>query len=112
MASTSEVPDQTLATDATTGHEGDKGMFADFLSGKTPGVRNIEKAYSRAGASNHHTPGRATKLGSQDQMGANEEGHQGVGSARFAEKFSDQRVEPSFIGRFFNNIINGTDHSK
>ncbi|KAF8863418.1 hypothetical protein BDZ45DRAFT_670370 [Acephala macrosclerotiorum] len=68
-------------------------LVASFglLSGKTPGVRNIEAAYSRAGASNHHTPGSATKLGSQDQVGASEA--QGVGSQKFADGFSDQRQE-------------------
>jgi hypothetical protein len=30
----------------TTQQKGDKGVFADLLSGKTPAVRNVEKAYS------------------------------------------------------------------
>lgn len=71
--------------------KGDTGLLGGLLSGKTPGVRNIEAAYSRAGASNHHTPGSATKLGSQEQFGANE--GQGVGSQRFADGISDQRQE-------------------
>jgi hypothetical protein len=77
--------------DPTTQPKGEKGFLGDLLSGKTPAVRNIEKAYSRAGASNHHTPGAATKLGSQDQTGTSE--HQGVGSSKFAEGISDQRSE-------------------
>lgn len=96
---------QVPSTNADTGHKGDKGTFADLLSGKTPGVRNIEKAYSRAGANNHHTPGYASKLGSQEQPGANEEGHQGVGSARFAERFSDQRVEVRFVVLFISSVV-------
>ncbi|ESZ98898.1 hypothetical protein SBOR_0756 [Sclerotinia borealis F-4128] len=71
---------------------------------KTPGVQNIEKAYSRAGATNNHTPGYASALGSQDQKGGSE--NQGVGSAKFAEGISDQRGEPSVVGKMFNNLIN------
>ena len=51
-------PDQK-ASESTLGH---------LISGKTQGVRNLETAYSGAGATNYHTPGVATKLGTQDQM--------------------------------------------
>lgn len=71
--------------------EKSNGLFGN-LECKTWGVQNIEKAYSRAGASNNHTPGSASKLGSQDQAG-NVQQHQGVGSAKFAEGISDQRHE-------------------
>lgn len=74
----------------------EKGILSGILPTKTWGVQNIEKAYSRAGASNHHTPGSASRLGSQDQDGAVEQ-HQGVGSAKFAEGISDQRSEVGFI---------------
>ena len=71
---------------------GEKSFLSNLVSGKTPGVRNIEAAYSRAGASNNHTPGVASQLGSQDQKsGATE--HQGVGSDKFRERISDQRQE-------------------
>jgi hypothetical protein len=70
----------------------EKGILGGIMSGKTWGVQNIENAYSRAGASNHHTPGSASALGSQNQQGAVHE-HQGVGSAKFAEGISDQRSE-------------------
>ncbi|KAH7364420.1 hypothetical protein BKA65DRAFT_546301 [Rhexocercosporidium sp. MPI-PUGE-AT-0058] len=90
---------------------GEKSFLSDLVSGKTPGVKNIEAAYSRAGASNHHTPGAATRLGSQDQTpGA--QSHQGVGSEKFREGISEQRQEPSIIGKMFNNIMNGTDRTK
>jgi len=89
----------------------EKGIFGGMISGKTWGVQNIEAAYSRAGASNHQTPGSASPLGSQKQQGAVHE-HQGVGSAKFAESISDQRSEPTFIGKMFNNMINGTDKTK
>lgn len=79
------------STPAQEQKKGDIGLLGGLLSGKTPGVRNIEAAYSRAGASNHHTPGSATKLGSQDQVGASEA--QGVGSQKFADGISDQRQE-------------------
>ncbi|ATZ46353.1 hypothetical protein BCIN_01g09640 [Botrytis cinerea B05.10] len=86
--------------------------ISDFLpSLKTPGVQNIESAYSRAGAGNHHTPGYASTLGSQSQKPGSE-GVQGVGSEKFKEGISDQRVEPSVVGKVFNNLINGTDQSK
>merc|ERR1711939_377334 len=55
--------------------------------------------------------GAASQLGSQDQKsGASE--HQGVGSAKFKEGISDQRQEPSIIGKMFNNVMNGTDSTK
>ncbi|TVY86782.1 hypothetical protein LAWI1_G003290 [Lachnellula willkommii] len=84
--------------------------IGDLLSGKTPGVKNIEAAYSRAGASNHHTPGSASKLGSQEQAGASAQ--QGVGSKKFKDEISDQRQEPSVVGKMFNNLMNGTDSGK
>ncbi|KAF5878195.1 uncharacterized protein Bfra_000360 [Botrytis fragariae] len=86
--------------------------LSDLLpSFKTPGVQNIESAYSRAGASNNHTPGYASTLGSQSQKPGSEM-EQGVGSEKFGEGISDQRVEPSAVGKLFNNLINGTDKSK
>ncbi|KAL5320726.1 hypothetical protein ACEPPN_011536 [Leptodophora sp. 'Broadleaf-Isolate-01'] len=89
----------------------EKSFLSDLVSGKTPGVKNIEAAYSRAGASNNHTPGAASQLGSQEQKsGASD--HQGVGSAKFKEGICDQRQEPSVIGKIFNNIVNGTDSTK
>merc|ERR1711939_901622 len=113
---------------------GEKSFLSNLVSGKTPAVKNIEAAYSRAGATNNHTPGAASQLGSQDQKsGASE--HQGVGSAKFKEGISDQRQEvrasfsadvcflmrisvadgmlqPSIIGKMFNNVMNGTDSTK
>jgi len=90
--------------------KGGTGLLSDLLSGRTQGVKNIEAAYSRAGATNHHTPGYASKLGSQDQTGGSEA--RGVGSKHFADNISDQRAEPSAVGKMFNNIINGTDNTK
>lgn len=78
--------------DTTTGNKEQKGILDGVMSGKTFGVQNIEAAYSRAGTSDHHTPGSASALGSQNQHGAAEE-HQGVGSAKFVEGISDQRSE-------------------
>jgi hypothetical protein len=84
-------------TDITRSQQADTKEEGGLLSGitgmlptQTWGVQNIEKAYSRAGACNHQTPGSASRLGSQDQ-GGNVHEHQGVGSAKFAEGFSDQR---------------------
>jgi hypothetical protein len=86
-------------TDVTSSQQANKKEEGGVLSSitgilptKTWGVENIEKAYSRAGASNHNTPGSASKLGSQDQGGDVHE-HQGVGSTKFAEGISDQRSE-------------------
>jgi len=94
-------------SDDTTQQKDGKGTFGEFLSNavKTPGVRNIEAAYSRAGASNHHTPGSASKLGSQDQQGAS--AYQGVGSQRFADGISNQRSEVRF--EEMNRIRDKTD---
>jgi len=89
-----------------------RGLFASIANIKTPGVKNIEAAYSRAGGANNHLPGSATKLGSQDQKGNTAE-EQGVGSQKFTDGFSDQRrEEPSVVGKMFNNMINGTDKTK
>ena len=79
------------SSDSNHKEQGDSSILGSLLSGKTPAVANIEAAYSRAGATNNHTPGSASKLGSQGQKGAGE--HQGVGSAKFSEKISDQRQE-------------------
>lgn len=89
--STTKATESPASSSAETAQKGDRGTFADLLSGKTPGVKNIEAAYSRAGASAHHTPGHASKLGSQEQLGTNEA--QGVGSEKFSKGFSDQRQE-------------------
>jgi len=78
---------------------------------RIPGVANIEAAYSRAGASNHHTPGYASQLGSQDQKGGSEH-RQGVGSKEFEDSLSDQNADPNSIGKTFNNMVNGTDRTK
>jgi len=90
--------------------KGIKDTLTAMLSGKTAGVKGIEAAYSRAGATAHHTPGSASYLGSQNQKGASEA--QGVGSQKFADGISDQRQEPSAVGKLFNNMINGTDSTK
>jgi hypothetical protein len=70
------------------------GTFGEMISNlKTPAVKNMEAAWSRAGASNHHTPAIATKLGSQDQLSAS--GSAGVGSKKFSDSIGDQRQEVS-----------------
>jgi len=93
----------------TAEHKGDKSTLGSFFSGiRTPGVKNIEAAYSRAGATNHHTPGSASKLGSQDQEGASE--HQGVGSSKFSDAIGDQRAEVgAVLGR--GEMAANEDHS-
>ncbi|KAI6708180.1 hypothetical protein B2J93_9012 [Marssonina coronariae] len=101
------MSDATRATPAKDDTTTLGGLLAAGFT--TPGVKNIEAAYSRAGAANHHTPGAAS-LGSQDQEGASE--NQGFGSRKFSEGISDQRQEPSLIGKAFNNMINGTGKTK
>lgn len=83
MSSTNNTSDESKPAE--------KGFLANLLDGKTPGVANIEAAYSRAGGTNHHLPGHASQLGSQEQGSVDT--HQGVGSKKFAEGFSDQRQE-------------------
>lgn len=70
--------------------------LTDFVSGKTPAVKNIEAAYTRAGATANHTPGVATKLGSQDQEPPHEYEMAGVGSEKFKREFQDQKAKVSF----------------
>lgn len=65
---------------------GDHGTLGGLLSGTTFGVQNIEAAYSRAGAATNHTPGYASKLGSQEQPKALD----GVGSG--SKKSGDDGV--------------------
>jgi len=84
----------------------DLSPLASFISSKTPGVKNIEAAYRRGGASSNHTPGHGSALKE------GEEQQQGVGSKKFEREIGDQRQEPSMIGKMFNNMINGTDHTK
>ncbi|THV43711.1 hypothetical protein BGAL_1040g00010 [Botrytis galanthina] len=79
--------------------------LSDLLpSFKTPGVQNIEAAYSRAGATNNHTPGHASALGSQSQKPGSEVA-QGVGSEKFSEGISDQRVEGEGRGKGSLRIV-------
>ncbi|TVY49321.1 hypothetical protein LOCC1_G000694 [Lachnellula occidentalis] len=86
--------------------------LGDLVSGITPGVKNIEAAYSRAGASSKKTPGAGAKMGSQEQAGAN--AHQGLesGSSKYTSSIGNQRVEPSVVGKMFNNLMNGAGSSK
>ena len=65
------------------------------MAGKTPAVRNIEKAYSRAGASDNSTAGSASRLGSQSQESSEGYSGQGVGSRKFGERIGGQRGEVS-----------------
>jgi len=86
--------------------EGEKDTSGGFKLGS---VQGIEAAFSRAGATNNHTPGYASKLGSQDQPTGDE--HQGVGSSKFANGISDQRAEvtsPNHIFRILTDSSYGT----
>lgn len=65
-------------------------VLGNLLAGKTPAVSSIEAAYSRAGATNTHTPGVATALGQQGQLG---DEAKGVGSKHFTDNFANQREE-------------------
>jgi len=86
-------------------HKGDKGSLGDKISGTTFGVQNIEAAYSRAGSSAHHTPGAASKLGSQNQQGVNE----GNGVSNPKNGADGRPQEPSMIGSMVSNLLNGSD---
>lgn len=88
----SQTMSNDAKTDATGTNDEKKSFLGDLLQGKTPGVSNIEAAYTRAGASNHNTPGYASKLGSQEQNSGGTK-NQGVGTDKFAESISDQRRE-------------------
>jgi len=97
------------APDHETQNKGAHGTFGGMSFGSTAGVKGIEAAYSRAGASTHHTPGSASKLGSQEQNGANE--GKGFGSGK-AMAVSDPNSEPSMLGRMANRLMNGSGESK
>lgn len=65
---------------------GDHGTLGGLISGKTWGVQNIEAAYSRAGGATNHTPGYASKLGSQEQP-------KGVDSKTSSDAVTSQKEE-------------------
>jgi hypothetical protein len=67
----------SVTPDHTKYNKGDKTTLGDMFTDLTPGVKNTQAAYSRAGATNHHTPGAALKLGSQEQHGRNETPYRG-----------------------------------
>jgi len=90
-------------------HKGVHGTFGGMSFGNTGGVKGIEQAYSRAGGSTHHTPGAATKLGSQEQDGANEKN--GFRSGK-SMAVAPPESEPSMLGKLANKMLNGTDESK
>ena len=57
-----------MASEST---KGDQNTFGDTVSKiSTGGVKNIEAAYQRQGASEHHTPEYAGTLGSQEGSNA------------------------------------------
>jgi len=96
----------SVTPDHTKYQKGDKGTFGDIITNLTPGVKNIQAAYSRAGATNHHTPGAASKLGSQEQFGRNE-----IQYAREGKASGDGK-EPSAIGQFAKNKLGKPDETK
>jgi hypothetical protein len=61
----------SATTDTTEYAKGDKGTFGETITNLTPGVKNIQAAYIRAGATHDHTPGSAGRLGSQEQHNRN-----------------------------------------
>jgi hypothetical protein len=55
MATSSQQTGKTPSEDpASTG-----GVFGNLAEGKTPAIKSIEGAYSRAGGANHGTPGQS-----------------------------------------------------
>jgi hypothetical protein len=97
---------------ADTEHKGDKGSLGDRISGTTFGVQNIEAAYSRAGASAHHTPGAASKLGSQNQQGVNE--GKGVSNPKTGADGRPQEVSSLFAlsVQLFISCANEDEYSR
>lgn len=69
-----------------------EGTLGSMVSGKTPGVSNVEKAFSRGGGSSTHTPGSAAAAaaarGSSQSAG---------GAAQ--DKGGDQKQEVSYSPR-------------
>ena len=50
-------------------NKANKSNLGGIITDLTPGVKNIEAAYGRAGATKHCTLGLASKLGSQEHGG-------------------------------------------
>jgi len=86
-----------------------KGIHNTFIGtltdvAKTGGTKVVDEAFTKAGGSTHHTPGAASKLGSQEQDGANE----GHGLSGKAMRTADPNDEPSLIGKMANQLMNGS----
>ena len=67
----------STSTDDVEYSKGDKGTFGETITNLTPGVKNIQAAYVRAGATHNHTPGHASTLGSQEQHDRNKVAREG-----------------------------------
>lgn len=67
-------PASDAGKDHAENNHGDTNSLGDMLTGKTNGIRNIEAAFDRAGATKHHVPGHAGSLGSDDQGAGNDPG--------------------------------------
>jgi len=89
----------------------------------TAGVKGIEAAYNRAGATSSHTPGGHgaegvgngddAKMGSQTHRTVTELHGDGNGGMKtIGSHGSEERNEPSFIGHFFNKLLNGSGDAK
>jgi hypothetical protein len=98
--STSSYSESRRASVADASAESRRGSAASFFSIRTPGVRNIEAAYNRAGATAHYTPGHASQLGAQHQH----DHERGIGSNHFADRYQDQHLQQvrceSVVGQF------------
>ncbi|KAI9863238.1 MAG: hypothetical protein M1824_000438 [Vezdaea acicularis] len=74
------------------------GFLASLF--KPAAAQGIEDAYARTGSNGHHTTGSGL---------AKDRPQHGVDSQRFQNTISDQRPEPGFISKMWNNWVHGAD---
>ncbi|KAI9670386.1 MAG: hypothetical protein M1817_004429 [Caeruleum heppii] len=82
---------------------------------RTPGVKNIENAFSRGGGTKTHTPAIATKRGDSEHVtggAANQDQKQGIDSTSFQNKFGDQKPKPGLMGKAYNTFVYGSENGK
>lgn len=84
-----------------------KNIAATLL--RTPGVRNVEGAYSRGGGAPSHMPGAGTKTGSEDQIEPRSTQMQGVGSEKFQATIGDQKPEKPVLQQAAHQMLDHTD---
>ncbi|KAI9729004.1 MAG: hypothetical protein M1828_000089 [Chrysothrix sp. TS-e1954] len=79
---------------------------------KTPGMRNIEKAHTRAGGAPNHTPAQASKLGDENDGNGYQREDKSIQSKHFQDGISEQQPDATMVGGKWNKAMHGHEKSK